>query len=115
MDIKRLTATVSVSPQIMPADMQAVHDAGFRAIICNRPDGEAEDQPPFAQIAAAAEKLGIKAVYQPIVPGEMSDAAPAAFAKALRELPGPVLAFCRSGARSTNLWTLSQAENSSAE
>ena len=51
MDIKTLTANLSVTPQITASDMQAIKDAGFRAIICNRPDGEGADQPTFEEIA----------------------------------------------------------------
>ena len=54
MDIKTLTAGLSVSGQITPADVEDIKDAGFRAIICNRPDGEGSDQPTFPEIAAAA-------------------------------------------------------------
>ncbi len=110
MDTKRLTADLSVSPQITVDDVPMLKAEGFRAIICNRPDGEAEDQPRFAEIADAAQKVGIKALYLPVVAGSMADADARAFRQALTDLPGPVLAYCRSGARSANLWTLSQTE-----
>lgn len=110
MDTKRLTADLSVSPQITVDDVPMLKAAGFRAIICNRPDGEAEDQPRFAEIADAAQKVGIKALYLPVVAGSMADEDARAFRQALTDLPGPVLAYCRSGARSANLWTLSQTE-----
>ena len=45
MELKKITDAISVSPQIAPADIQAIKAAGFRAIICNRPDGEGADQP----------------------------------------------------------------------
>jgi sulfide:quinone oxidoreductase len=109
MDIKRLTAGVSVSPQIKAADVQAVRDAGFRAIICNRPDGEGADQPNFAEIEVAAKALGMATVYQPIVAGKVSNDDAEAFEKALTELPGPVLAYCRTGTRSATLWSLAKA------
>ncbi|MBE0412699.1 TIGR01244 family sulfur transferase [Yoonia sp.] len=109
MEIKQLTSAVSVTPQIMPADLQAVHDAGFRSLICNRPDGEGADQPDFADVAAAARALGIMAVYQPIVSGRMSESDATAFGKSLEELPGPTLAYCRSGTRSATLWSLAMA------
>ena len=73
MELRTLTAGLSVSPQIESSEMQAIKDAGFRAIICNRPDGEGADQPSFAEIEKAAEKLGITAHYQPIVAGKVSD------------------------------------------
>lgn len=110
MEMKTLTAGLSVSAQILAADMQAIKDAGFRGIICNRPDGEGADQPTFDEIAKAAKKHGIEAVYQPITPGKVSDDDADAFDTALTELPGPVLAYCRTGTRSTTLWSLGQAE-----
>ncbi|WP_439154166.1 TIGR01244 family sulfur transferase [Yoonia sp.] len=110
MEFKKLTSGVSVTPQIMPADLQAVHDAGFRSIICNRPDGEAPDQPNFEDVATAARELGIEAVYQPIVAGKVSDDDADAFDKALGDLPGPVLAYCRTGTRSATLWSLAKAD-----
>tara|TARA_R110000787_G_scaffold36948_20_gene94182 strand:- start:2091 stop:3764 length:1674 start_codon:yes stop_codon:yes gene_type:complete len=109
MDIKPLAAGLSVSAQITPTDMQAIKDAGFRAIICNRPDGEGADQPTFDEIAAAAKKAGLEARYLPIVSGKVSDADADAFDTAMTELPGPILAYCRSGTRSATLWSLAQA------
>lgn len=113
MDIKTLTAGLSVSGQITAADMQAIKDAGFRGIICNRPDGEGADQPTFDELAKAAKTHGIETIYLPIVAGKVSDDDAAAFDKALTELPGPVLAYCRTGTRSTTLWSLGQAEKRS--
>ncbi|MEQ6204516.1 TIGR01244 family sulfur transferase [Sulfitobacter sp. HNIBRBA2951] len=113
MEIKALSANLSVTPQISQADMQAIKDAGFRAIICNRPDGEGADQPTFAEIEKAANKLGIEAAYQPIVAGKVSDKDAAAFDAATAQLPGPILAYCRTGTRSATLWSLSQADTRS--
>ncbi len=113
MEIKPLTTGLSVSAQIISADMQAIKDAGFRAIICNRPDGEGADQPTFKEIAKTAKTHGIEASYIPIVAGKVSDEDAAAFDTALTELPGPVLAYCRTGTRSATLWSLSQAEHRS--
>ena len=110
MEIKSLTADLSVSEQIMPTDMQGIKDAGFRAVICNRPDGEGANQPTFEEITTAAEKVGLATSYIPIVAGKVSDDDAEAFDKALTELPGPVLAYCRTGTRSTTLWSLGQAK-----
>jgi len=110
MEIKSLTSGLSVSEQILPADIKAIKDAGFRAIICNRPDGEGADQPTFEEIAKAAKKAGLEAAYQPIVAGKVGDDDAVTFDALMTELPGPVLAFCRTGTRSTTLWSLSQAD-----
>jgi len=109
MEIKTLTAGLSVSAQILPTDIQAIKDAGFRAIICNRPDGEGADQPTFEEIAKAARKAGIDTANLPVVSGKVTDEDAKAFDKTLSALPGPVLAYCRTGTRSATLWSLAQA------
>ena len=109
MDIKALNKELAVAAQISPTDLQAIADAGYRSIICNRPDGEAGDQPGFSEIAQAAQTLGLQVRYQPVVSGKVTDEQAAAFGALLTELPGPVLAYCRTGTRSATLWALSQS------
>jgi sulfide:quinone oxidoreductase len=109
MDIKALTPNLSVSPQILASELQAVADAGFKALICNRPDGEGADQPSFDEIAQAAARLGLQASYLPAETGQVRDEDGKAFGALLHTLPGPVLAYCRTGMRSTTMWALSQS------
>ena len=109
MDIKKITNTISVSDQVSVTDVTTLAEAGFKSIICNRPDGEAADQPSFAEIEAAASAQGIVVLYQPVVSGKVSDEDATEFGKLLDQLPKPTLAFCRTGARSTTLWSLSEA------
>ncbi|MBO0903389.1 bifunctional protein tyrosine phosphatase family protein/NAD(P)/FAD-dependent oxidoreductase [Jiella sonneratiae] len=109
MDTKKLTEQLSVRDQVRPDEIPALRAAGFRAILVNRPDGEGGDQPTFAEIERAAKAAGMEARYVPVETGRVSDADAAKFAAALDELPKPVVAFCRSGTRSTTLWALSQA------
>ncbi|MDF1730909.1 MAG: TIGR01244 family sulfur transferase [Minwuia sp.] len=109
MDIKHITDGLSVSPQISADDIPAIANAGFRTIICNRPDGEGADQPTHEEIAAAASASGIEMRYLPVVPGVVSDEDVSGFGNALRDMPGPVLAYCRTGTRSATLWSLSEA------
>ncbi len=109
-EIRPISAKLSVSPQISIDDLQAIKDAGFRAIMCNRPDGEGADQPTFDEISETAQKLGLETRYLPIISGKVSDEDAAQFGAALTELPGPVLAYCRTGTRSATLWSLSQAD-----
>lgn len=109
MDIKALTPNLSVSPQILASELQAVADAGFKALICNRPDGEGADQPSFGEIAQAAAALGLQASYLPAETGQVRDDDGKAFGALLHTLPGPVLAYCRTGMRSTTMWALSQS------
>jgi sulfide:quinone oxidoreductase len=109
MDIKALTPNLSISPQIFTAEIHAVAQAGLKAIICNRPDGEGPDQPSFKEIEAAALQYGLQAHYLPAESGRVRDEDGKTFGKLLHTLPGPVLAYCRTGMRSTTLWALSQA------
>ncbi|MEV8468426.1 TIGR01244 family sulfur transferase [Fluviibacterium sp. DFM31] len=110
MDPKSISPELSVSPQITPADIPALAEQGFRSIVCNRPDGEGMDQPTFEEIEAAAKVAGIEARYLPIEQGKVTDADAAEFGKLLTWLPGPTLAYCRSGTRSATLWSLSVAK-----
>ena len=73
MDIKPLDAKLSATPQITVADLPEIKEKGFRAIICNRPDGEGADQPTFLEIEKAAAKLGLDTAYQPITAGKVRD------------------------------------------
>ena len=111
MDIRKINQSISVSPQIVAGDIAAIKAAGFRAVICNRPDGEAVDQPSWEEIETKAKKAGLETRFIPISGGIVSDQDSADFGVALRELPGPVLAYCRTGTRSTTLWALSQASD----
>lgn len=113
MDTKQIADGLSVAGQISADDLGAIREAGFRALVCNRPDGEAADQPPFADIAAAARATGLEARYLPVVSGQLTDADAEAFRHLLEELPKPVLAYCRSGTRSGLLWARAQ-ENAAA-
>ncbi|GGJ26941.1 bifunctional protein tyrosine phosphatase family protein/NAD(P)/FAD-dependent oxidoreductase [Neoroseomonas lacus] len=109
MQPKMIDATLSVSPQVSIEDVAAIAAAGFRSILCNRPDGEGADQPVFAEIEAAATQAGLQAVYQPVVSGKVQDGDAAQFGAHFAALPKPVLAYCRSGTRSATLWSLSEA------
>ena len=109
MDTRFLTNQLSVSGQIAAEDVAALAAAGFRTIIANRPDGESPGQPPFADIARAAEQANIAARHIPVVMNRIGAADIAAFRRALDAAPGPVFAYCRSGARAAALWALAEA------
>ena len=110
MDLKRISDALSVSGQISPADVAELKAQGFRSIVCNRPDGEGADQPTFEEIHEAADAVGLAARYLPVKSGLVQDEDAVAFGTALRELPGPVFAYCRTGTRSVTLWSLSQSK-----
>lgn len=115
MHVRKLTDQVSVSPQLLPGELADLAAAGFRSVINNRPDGEADDQPASAAMAEAAAAHGLAYRHIPVVPGQYDPAAIDAMAGALEELPGPVLAFCRTGTRSTSLWALQAARQTEAD
>jgi sulfide:quinone oxidoreductase len=109
MNIRTLTNDFSVSSQILPSDLPQLKAKGFLAIICNRPDHEEPGQPSFAEVAAAAAAVGIEARHVPVRPDAISANDVAAFGRAIKELPGPVLGYCRSGGRSAAMWEKSRA------
>lgn len=113
--IAKLTPFLSVAPQLSEAEVGTLAAHGFKAVINNRPDGEGADQPSSAALAAAAERHGLAYRHIPVVPGKISDDNVASFVDALASLRGPVLAFCRTGTRSTTLWALSEAPRLDAE
>ncbi|MCX7554189.1 TIGR01244 family sulfur transferase [Marinicella sp. S1101] len=114
MKLNHITEQVSASPQISSSDITAIQAAGFKSIICNRPDGEDSDQPNHSEISAAAKALGIDFIYQPINnTGSITTEDIEQFEHYTNSLPGPVLAYCRTGTRSTTLWSLSQAKHKS--
>ena len=108
MTITQLNSQLSVRPQVFPHEIAEIAAAGFKGIINNRPDNEAPDQPASAQIEAEARRHGLAYWHIPIVPGQAAEADARAFAEALRQVDGPVLAFCRTGNRSTGLFKMSQ-------
>lgn len=112
MDFKKISNELSVAAQIETKDVAQIAHAGFRAILCNRPDGEGADQPLYDEIARAAKAFGLEARFLPVTSGVVTDDAAEEFATLMRELPGPVLAYCRTGTRSATLWSLSQAKTS---
>lgn len=106
MTIKTVTQHLSVAPQLSPTDIQAIRDMGFKSIVCNRPDGEGADQPTFAEIQHEAEKNGMICQYQPVVSGKVTRDDADTFCEAIQRLPGPTLAYCRTGTRSITLWAM---------
>jgi sulfide:quinone oxidoreductase len=106
MQARKLTDTYTVAPQIMASDVATIAAEGYRSIMCNRPDGESADQPPYAEIAAAAAAHGLTVRHVPVVSGQITQANVDEFGRAITELPTPVFAYCRSGARCTQLWSM---------
>lgn len=105
---RAIDAQFSITGQIEVADLPAISEAGFKAIVCARPDGESMDQPSFDTIARAAEAQGLLIVHVP-VSGPLTQSAFLRFADAMEQLPRPILGYCRSGARAASLYAAWQA------
>jgi len=102
---RQIAPDVCVAPQLQPEAMAEAARAGFKSVVNNRPDFEhGPDQPTNAQMEAAARAAGLEYRFLPVDGGYQSPEEIAAFAALLRELPRPLLMFCRSGARSTRLF-----------
>lgn len=115
MELKRINDHVSVSGQIAPEDVAALKQLGFVAIVNNRPDGEAPDQPSGAEIEAAANAAGLAYHAIPLGREGVNPDLVARTKAVLEGSDGPVFCFCRSGTRSTTLWALSQAGEEPAD
>jgi uncharacterized protein (TIGR01244 family) len=102
--VQRLDDTVSVAPQLAPADMAWAAQVGFRSVVNNRPDFEGgPQQPTSAQIEQAAQAAGLEYAFLPVQSGYQTPDEIARFGELLDTLPKPILAFCRSGTRSGRL------------
>ena len=110
MEYRQISEDYSVSGQIQPQDIAAIKDAGFKSVICNRPDNEQPGQPSADSVKAAAEAAGLAFRYIPVISGQITMDNVEDQAEALDELEGPVFAYCRSGARCTNLYGLIQQQ-----
>lgn len=107
MQIYNLTKRCSVAGQIQPGDVEVLRQTGFVTIVCNRPDGEDYGQPTAAQIASECENRGVAFHHQPISNSEITAEMVQQFQKVVAESNGQVLAYCRSGQRSSVLWQYS--------
>ena len=113
MDVRKLTPSLSVAPQISVDDIALAKSLGFKTVICNRPNGESDDQPELSDIATACEHHDMTYVYQPVISGNITDDDVDRFSEFLDNAEGPILAFCRTGTRCSSLWAMSQANTHS--
>jgi uncharacterized protein (TIGR01244 family) len=98
------------SPQINVAQIAEAKALGVAMIINNRPEHESDDQTPGAEIEAAALAAGMGYVAIPVTHAGFSFPQVEAMEQALIAAgDAPVLAYCRSGTRSTLLWALTKA------
>ena len=114
MNLKPITPKLTASSQILASDLAAIGAQDFTTIIDNRPDGEGVGQPSFAELSAAAQSHGITFHYLPITPGQVTAEAAQRFGALVMRAPGRVLAYCRSGSRSEQLWATFAAQRQGA-
>ncbi|KNG93896.1 hypothetical protein ATO11_10580 [Pseudaestuariivita atlantica] len=110
MDMIQIAPNLSVGPQITEDDLSDLAQAGFTDIVCNRPDEEHPEDTPSTQMAVTAEGLGMAFHYHPITPGEPFAEEAEKLARVVARPGAKVFAYCRSGARATNAWLLTQAD-----
>lgn len=104
-----MTDQVNFTGQLYPEHLPEVAQKGFKSVINNRPDFEGgNEQPTSAQLEEAARNTGIDYVFQPVVAGQISQLDVESFARHYHELPKPILMFCRTGNRSSNLYQLAK-------
>jgi uncharacterized protein (TIGR01244 family) len=109
MKFAKINNELTVSDQITIEDLKEIHAQGYKTIFCNRPDQESEGQLAFSLIEKEAQNLGIKAIHQPVVGGQISDVDIAQFDAYFKVAQKPVFAYCRTGTRCSTLWALSHA------
>lgn len=115
LDIRPLSPSYAVSPQIDPADMPAIKVAGYGTVIDNRPDSEIPASHQTEVMRRAAEAAGLRFVANPVIGGHLTMENIEAQAKAMDAAEGPVLAYCASGNRSSIVWALAQAGRMDAD
>lgn len=106
---RSITTDIMVAPQISVDAVAEAKAAGVALIINNRPEGESDDQIPGADIEAAARAAGMDYVAIPITHSGFSQPQVMAMVEALQGAQGKILAYCRSGTRSTLLWALAES------
>lgn len=115
MDIRQITPDYFVSPQIDPADLPAIAEAGFTRVICNRPDAEIPPSHQADAMAQAAQDAGLDFKVLPLTHQTMTPDNVAAQMGFVADAPGKVLAYCASGTRCTVIWALGQAGTQSVD
>lgn len=103
MNYRSIDQNFAVAGQLQPSQMDELAAAGFKSIVCARPDHEDAGQPTFAEVAAAAKAKGVEAVHIPISSG-ITEGALIRMEQALNTLPKPIYGYCRSGGRAGSLY-----------
>jgi uncharacterized protein (TIGR01244 family) len=115
MKFAKINSELTVSDQITIEDLKEIHAQGYKTIFCNRPDQESEGQLAFSSIEKEAQNLGIKAIHQPVIGGQISDDDITQFGCYFEVAQKPIFAYCRTGTRCSTLWALSHAKKLSID
>ena len=115
MKFAKINNELTVSDQITIEDLKEIHAQGYKTIFCNRPDHESDGQLDFSSIEKEAQNLGIKAIHQPVIGGQISDDDITQFSCYFEVAQKPVFAYCRTGTRCSTLWALSHAKKLSID
>lgn len=108
-DIRPVTDSFAVCPQISTDDIEAIAKAGFKTLICNRPDGEGGlSQPRMDKIKTKAEAHGLHFIALPFSGAPTPEIAQQ-MGQVLMQAPQPILAYCNTGTRSIAAWALTHA------
>ena len=110
MDFNQVEHNYTVGGQIQESDLATIAGAGFKTVICNRPDSEIEPALHVQFMEAEALRLGLNFVYNPISGQGMTQENLQVQASVLAGTNDPVYAYCRSGMRSTTAWALIKAK-----
>ena len=107
--VMHLTDTVSVMGQVLPEEIATLKAEGFTTVMCNRPDHEDPGQPTMDELAAVCEEYGLRFIRYPLTMMNFPGDDVARMAEEFEPETGKVLAYCRTGTRSANLWILTLA------
>ncbi|WP_019221897.1 TIGR01244 family sulfur transferase [Bartonella senegalensis] len=108
MNLQQIDSDIFISAQISVENVETLAQAGFKTIICNRPDQEDPHQPDFSLIKTEAHKYGIKAYHIPIVPPTIKKSEIETMKTILKTASLPLLAYCHHGTRSMHLYRLAR-------
>ena len=109
-DVRQIGPALWTASQLQADDFAAAAQQGFCTIINMRPDREEQGQPAAETLRVAAERAGLRYEFLPVISGQFTEQNIVDFARQVAALPKPILTFCRTGTRCTNLWALVQAQ-----
>tara|TARA_R110002051_G_scaffold72457_2_gene130947 strand:- start:558 stop:992 length:435 start_codon:yes stop_codon:yes gene_type:complete len=110
MQTQPLETDVEITSALTVEELEQVKAKGFKTVICNCKPGESAEFPGEEAYRRKATEIGLQWAHIPVTPGDYSQADIAAFAEALKQLPRPILAFCRTGKRATHLWAYAKRQ-----